>query len=220
MADDANFVNGRLRLTAFLRLIENELPSRPSRFRRRDPVSAEQSHLSFLEAAPPIGVPLVLKPEHGIPAVDLAISQTLPQTNHIQCNVAEELVAPHNDIARAGLPLQRNSPYDLSALPDFSERCSNRTTEDNGESRCGYLPVEQPRIVRSSMERHPSALPSDQTSQQARKAPTVKPRKTSHRRYVSRSPRKRRLPVNELPLIRTTTADGLPQPEVRPSGSS
>jgi hypothetical protein len=165
-------------------------------------------------------VPLVLKPEHGIPAVDLAISQTLPQTNHIQCNVAEELVAPHNDIARAGLPLQRNSPYDLSALPDFSERCSNRTTEDNGESRCGYLPVEQPRIVRSSMERHPSALPSDQTSQQARKAPTVKPRKTSHRRYVSRSPRKRRLPVNELPLIRTTTADGLPQPEVRPSGSS
>jgi hypothetical protein len=35
MADDANFVGGRLRLAAFLRTVEDDVPQRPSRFKRR-----------------------------------------------------------------------------------------------------------------------------------------------------------------------------------------
>jgi hypothetical protein len=37
MTDDANFCNGRLRLTAFLRVVEDGMPPRPSRFKRRVP---------------------------------------------------------------------------------------------------------------------------------------------------------------------------------------
>jgi hypothetical protein len=37
MADDANFVGGRLRLAAFLRTVETDMPQRPSRFKRRLP---------------------------------------------------------------------------------------------------------------------------------------------------------------------------------------
>jgi hypothetical protein len=35
MADDANFYGGRLRLTAFLRVVEHDRPQRPSRLKRR-----------------------------------------------------------------------------------------------------------------------------------------------------------------------------------------
>jgi hypothetical protein len=38
MADDTNFCDGRLRLTAFLRAVENGMPARPSRFKRRVPL--------------------------------------------------------------------------------------------------------------------------------------------------------------------------------------
>jgi hypothetical protein len=35
MADDANFCGGRLRLAAFLRVVEYDMPQRPSRLKRR-----------------------------------------------------------------------------------------------------------------------------------------------------------------------------------------
>ena len=41
MADDANFCGGRLRLAAFLRVVENDMPQRPSRFKRRVPLVEE-----------------------------------------------------------------------------------------------------------------------------------------------------------------------------------
>jgi hypothetical protein len=44
MADDANFCGGHLRLTAFLRIVENNMPQRPARFKRRLPLFAELTH--------------------------------------------------------------------------------------------------------------------------------------------------------------------------------
>jgi hypothetical protein len=41
MAGDTNFCDGRLRLTAFLRVMEHGLPQRPSRFKRRVPRAGE-----------------------------------------------------------------------------------------------------------------------------------------------------------------------------------
>jgi hypothetical protein len=38
MVDNTNFCDGRLRLTAFLRVVENGMPPRPSRFKRRVPL--------------------------------------------------------------------------------------------------------------------------------------------------------------------------------------
>jgi hypothetical protein len=43
MTDDANFCDGRLRLRAFLRVVENDMPQRPSRFKRRHMQPAENA---------------------------------------------------------------------------------------------------------------------------------------------------------------------------------
>lgn len=42
MADDANFCGGQLRLTTFLRVVEHDLPQRPSRLKRRVPFAGEE----------------------------------------------------------------------------------------------------------------------------------------------------------------------------------
>jgi hypothetical protein len=44
MDDDANFCGGRLRLTAFLRIVEHNMPQRPTRFKRRWPLFADLTH--------------------------------------------------------------------------------------------------------------------------------------------------------------------------------
>jgi hypothetical protein len=41
MAADANFVDGRLRLAAFLRVVERDIPQRPSRFKQHAPLVRE-----------------------------------------------------------------------------------------------------------------------------------------------------------------------------------
>ncbi|KAH8728724.1 hypothetical protein GQ44DRAFT_824004 [Phaeosphaeriaceae sp. PMI808] len=44
MADDADFYGGRLRLAAFLRVVDNGMPQRPSRFKQRVPLVESQPH--------------------------------------------------------------------------------------------------------------------------------------------------------------------------------
>jgi hypothetical protein len=49
MPDDANFCDGRLRLTAFLRVVANGMPPRPSRFKRRVPLEQTSHDNSALQ---------------------------------------------------------------------------------------------------------------------------------------------------------------------------
>jgi hypothetical protein len=112
MTDDANFCGGRLRLSAFLRVVENDMPRHPSRFKRR----------------------------HIQSVTDVPLDPAFHQAN-IAANITEAAIAT---------PLPRVSD---------SKKSSTRSRE---------------------------------------------PLRT----------RKRKLPVNGLALLRTTTSDGLPEPGV------
>jgi hypothetical protein len=53
IVDDANFIGGRLRLTAFLRVVEGDIPQSPSRFERHAPlIKQPDSTESSLIGAP------------------------------------------------------------------------------------------------------------------------------------------------------------------------
>jgi hypothetical protein len=97
------------------------------------------------------------------------------------------------------------SVYDIPRSPTPIEHCLNLGADHDQYLHNNYAPVQQ------RSDPVPLAycqLNADTTlNTNAKKAPR-KPREPS-------STRKRRLPVNELALMRTTTSDGLPPPGVR-----
>lgn len=166
MADDTNFCDGRLRLTAFLRVAEHDLPQRPSRFKRRMPLTGEE--------------------HSGTAALERAESESEPETpsnpdEHPSLAVGAEIAPPH-------------SPAPPDVTPNESIAISDRTVVE----------PQKPTIGKDRI-RNKGPIARRQRADEPLSAGRLK---------TSRTP-KRRLPLNTLPLLRTTTSDGLPDPVVR-----
>jgi hypothetical protein len=150
MADDANFVGGRLRLAAFLRVVENDMPQRPSRFKRR------------------------------LPPKDYAREPNPAELPRIGDDV---LLDTEFDLQRSG-----------AAHVDAGKH------EGSG-SACAKGQYTSPKI--------------EQRTEKTKRVPRVaKLKKQSSGLHRFPDSRTRRLPVNGLALLRTTTSDGLPEPGV------
>jgi hypothetical protein len=145
---DANFHGNQLRLSAFLRIIGDGLPPRPTRCNRR--ATAEENRQMSRDCA-------------SIPIDKIPLSRASP--------VADV----HTLLPDAG--------------DEEPEECRRLTS-----------------VSSNSLPPRPET-PMTQRQAKAAKAPT--------RNQGSSHTRKRRLPVNELALLRTTSSRGLPHPSVR-----
>jgi hypothetical protein len=177
MTHDANFVDNRLRLTAFLRVVEEGIPPWPSRFRRRIQMPDETAELP------------------------VATSQS--QTATVEKRVATGVEVGVWNEDETEYRLQPGSIYDVPLSPT-----STRSSPASGDDQDVYE-------RQSPVQRQPDTSGSAKFAHQAGTAVPVKVKKASRKPLGSSSTRKRRLPVNELALLRTTTSDGLPQPGVR-----
>ncbi|KAF1919693.1 hypothetical protein BDU57DRAFT_536642 [Ampelomyces quisqualis] len=106
MADDANFCNGRLRLIAFLRVVEHDLPQRPSRFKQRMPLAGEEHGRTvaseLLEAESALRIPRV---REEVPSLDVEAEFDAPRSPALVEVGSNESIAV-SDIAVLG---HRNS---------------------------------------------------------------------------------------------------------------
>jgi hypothetical protein len=205
MTHDANFVDNRLRLTAFLRVVEEGIPPRPSRFRRRIQMPDET-------AEPPVATSqsqtnqVLLAPEaHQEPPISGSASpialRSIAAAAEKRVVIGVEVGVWNED--ETEYRLQPGSIYDVPLSPT-----STRSSPASGDDQDVYE-------RQSPVQRQPDTSGSAKFAHQAGTAVPVKVKKASRKPLGSSSTRKRRLPVNELALLRTTTSDGLPQPGVR-----
>ena len=169
MPQEADFCGDRLRLSAFLRVVGNGMPKRPTRFRRRVPVTDDSlepsTHFETTQEASTDAKTVFGKCLTKVPNVDPASSRVPEQPNSMSDNL---FTAPETD-NEGGAGFETHEDVEFVKLP--------------------------PRLK----ERNPTA--KTLTSKEPLK--------------VSKHQRKRRLPVNKLALLRTTSSDGLPLPSVR-----
>lgn len=164
MSRSADFCGDRLRLSAFLRVLGDGMPPRPTRCRRRLPLTNDSSELPDQYDISP-EVPVL--PEAAIAGQPKKLS-----------------------IAINSSPL---SPYDSASTQGNVLTASTYCQEDQGTN-----PLHAPsRFANSLFTEREGALPC--------KIPAK----------VAKNRRKRRLPVHQLALLRTTSSDGLPEPSVR-----
>ena len=169
MPQEADFCGDRLRLSAFLRVVGNGMPKRPTRFRRRVPVTDDS-----------------LEPSTHFETTQEA--STDAKTVFGKCLTK----VPNVDPASSRVPEQPNSMSDnLFTAPEI----------DN-EGGDGFETHGDVQIVKS-------------TPRLKERNPTAKTLTSKEPLKVSKHQRKRRLPVNKLALLRTTSSDGLPLPSVR-----
>lgn len=170
MLDDANFVGGRLRLTAFLRVLEGDIPQTPSRSELRahivkQPGDTEPSSI-------------------GAPNPRAAIIVNLPDNGHEE--VSADIIAHAETV------------FDLPRSPTTTNLGSGSQIENE---------------TKSFDTRRTSEKATKSTKKQNARVAKVKESFSTH--HKPQEKRKRRLPVNVLALVRTTTSDGgLPQPGV------
>jgi hypothetical protein len=206
MMHNANFVDNRLRLTAFLRVVEEGMPQRPSRFTRRSRVANKTAgfsvatsppHTNQVVPAPDAHQGLSIQGSASPNAISIAAAVENEGTIDTEFGQFEE-----NETENRA---QSSSIYDIPLSPIPTETRSSPASGDN-----------QAALERQSPgRRQQDSNPSAKFRQKARTAVLVKAKKASGKPLGSSSTRKRRLPVNELALLRTTTSDGLPQPGVR-----
>lgn len=188
MADDADFSNGRLRLTAFLRVVENGLPQRPSRFRRKVQFSKTAStDLSD--------------------ATSFEVSRTageLPGQSHGDAIERVETRAEKAGPSQATIDHRSPSPQDLEegTFPNVTDHTTKTSMDVSTDA-------ENTPHTGVTASAHQSA-----TNRPA--GPSIKPPQPHKSQNIQkgRKGQKRRLPVNCLSLSRTTTTDGLPDPFV------
>lgn len=181
---DANFHNGRLRLAAFLRVVESDMPKRPSRFKRRFHTPEEG-----------------LQEPNGPPVLEEA--ELITKQEEIGAPTGSD--AAKHMIRPDAVPLP--SEYDLprSMSPDQSGPERSHSHADFARSaNTGTPEVDEPQAVkhRKHLRKKPDITQSPSNTRVA-KVPGR-----------SSATRKRRLPVIGLALLRTTTSDGLPEPAV------
>jgi hypothetical protein len=173
MADDANFVGGRLRLAAFLRTVEDDVPQRPSRFKRR----LSSKHF-------------VREPDSAeIPCIGDDVLPDVSEQDRSR-GAAGGVSAEEAPIPGTEFDLPRSGAADVVA-----------GKHDGSDSAC-------------AKRQYSSAKTEKRTKNTKQVARVAKLKKQSSVLHKSSDTRKRRLPVNGLALLRTTTSDGLPEPGV------
>jgi hypothetical protein len=179
MDDDANFCGGRLRLAAFLRVVESNMPQRPSRCKQR---------MLSVEKLP-----------HQIVQFELLNTDQIIEASSTSMN------SPSLEAAASFPPQVHRSASIKSTV-----RCSPIPTDDTGYNNF------------KSNTHHDKKVNEQSTAAKVRKrvgkslivAHTTEAEDLS---ITSRRPsrtKKRRVPVNGLAMLRTTTSDGLPEPAV------
>lgn len=177
MAQEADFCGGRLRLSAFLRVVGDGMPQRPTRFRRRQRAADD-----FPEAST----------SHATDCTDMRIT-----------------VIQHEEISHEDEHFKDTSVLDTShsTLPEHPTLAPEdplpESTIDSGVQSGGCQQPEadqHPIAQRKAGKRTPTALTTNSPSEPCKMLSTRK---------------KRRLPVNELALLRTTSSNSLPRPSVR-----
>ena len=173
MPQEADFRGDRLRLSAFLRVVGDGMPQRPTRFKRR----SRDVHLGLNSST-----------HHDTDRTD----EVATPAQETACERSSNDV-PTLDIARSPSPEQ---PM-LTPEDPLPESAAHNGHQGNRERLEGF---QLPNIQQQAAKR---------TSITTNTKSPKKPRQTSSTR------KRRRLPANELALLRTTSSDGLPRPSVR-----
>jgi hypothetical protein len=190
MGHDENFCGDRLRMTAFLRVVES-VPERPSRFRRRLPEKNDehQTGRSDITDGPSKFGTLAVGPA----TLSCPSSAGTTDPERSQEDSMHTPVSGTNDPAI--LPDDGQDPEESLALSEVrSTATGSQSLLQNGNNEWDSTTLHSP---------------SKRVSVYASSA-----KKTDARANRASDTRKRRLPVNELPLVRTTTEDGLPDRSV------
>jgi hypothetical protein len=204
MDDDANFRGGRLRLTTFLRVVENGIPERPSRFKRRGPLLlVEQLPQTANQHVPghtdPSSAPT---PGEGGGLLESMLQPPVVETTIYDSNSAQDDASV--DVATNVQPnpfMLAGSEYDIPCSPSSADPfmdSGDHSTKDGSSA-------DDRRVVANA------------TKFDCNRMATRKPKALGIKSKPQRpaNARKRRLPVQSLALLRTSTADGLPYPSVR-----
>jgi hypothetical protein len=201
MDDDASFRGGRLRLTAFLRVVENGIPERPSRFKRRvPPPLVEQLPQTVTQHFPghtdPSSAPT---PVQGGGLLDSMLQPSIVESTIHDSSSAQD--AASVDVATNVQPnpvMQAGAEYDIPCSPSPADpfmEFGDHSTKDASSA-------DDRRVV------------ADATKFDCSRMATRKPKALGIKRKPQRPPnaRKRR---QSLALLRTSTTYGLPYPSVR-----
>lgn len=193
MAHETNFCGDRLRMSAFLRVMEYGIPPRPRRFRHRVQVVEEPAYESYSVTTDQTFSPMVISSEqsiHNIPhPLTTEASTPNAEANHVR----------HSSLSNAPA-IDADSIHEIQYLPAPAEPYRGPVKDNHLESA---RPLQQ----------HSNIL----TFNRYQQGPETNAHKTPSKPYGSSIIRKRRLPVTGLALLRTTTSDGLPAPSVRSS---
>ena len=173
--DEANFSGDRLRLTTFLRVVEN-VPLRPSRFRRRVEHVEQRTDESH-QLLPVVDSTINLKASEPIPDDDASLTIA----------PADVYVIPRSPVLETPLL----TPSDIDGI---NLNGSDLIAAPSPRNEQAGIKVTRPDRERTAVMRAPLEMSTSPA--------------------VSSGSRKRRLNVNALALLRTSTLDGLPEPSV------
>ncbi|KAF2658754.1 hypothetical protein K491DRAFT_713238 [Lophiostoma macrostomum CBS 122681] len=179
MGQDENFCGDRLRLAAFLRVVDS-VPERPSRFRRRLPEGGNEHETGHGNiTAGPSSIEML--------ALGQSPSSRSSPTARTTTGERQTDDSLHTPV----------SATDDAAIPQDDDPVQDE-------------PFSIPKAQSTTTNSHGSESTTLQSSSKGVVVYTSSATKTDPRGKAASGTRKRRLPVNELPLVRTTTEDGLP----------
>ncbi|KAH7394978.1 hypothetical protein DE146DRAFT_66731 [Phaeosphaeria sp. MPI-PUGE-AT-0046c] len=176
MADDTNFSGGRLRLTAFLRAVENGMPQRPSRFRRRMQLSRE-----------------------GTAELNDSNFFYTPCTGRTDSRHMDNAVQGMETDAQKEGPSHARVGHRVPSSPNLEE-ITSIDLDGYGSKNPWRAPVNAKSIRQTS------------ETATAHRTATKGPIRQTRSLTRPQKSQKRQLPGDCLPLIRTSTSDGLPDP--------
>lgn len=213
MTHDANFREDRLRLVAFLRVVEPGMPPRPSRFKPKQHSIDEAS--SATSSASPFHVSSVVdsveSPCHFSSSVSAQTSSI--SSANIAAAVGLEVDAEINQPVNAQ---QRKLPSKLTRGLDDYPRVVSTLPIDLGWTRTFHPRRGTNGDHRSDQQQSMHLSPSKNSMQdKSNPTPTSKMIGLWNKRSHHYDTQRGGLPVNELDLSRTTTMEGLPAPCVR-----
>lgn len=205
MFDDANFCRGRLRLAAFLRIVQNDGPRRPTRFRSRIPLAERKDDQS--------NGPLTEDTDSSVeesPSRDGAHTPV-----YGTCGSLPRAETPPSLAGCQSSQIQSDgqSGWRKSANFDLNIPCSSSPTRLN--ARSDHETIGEQGNGRTSGNNQSTLQATGRSNNITKVVHKRRPMTSSTNPAKSLRTRKRRLPVSGLALLRTTTSDGLPIPSVR-----
>lgn len=201
MDHDANFVGDRLRLATFLRIVELEMPQRPSRFKRRlEPVDIE-NHKSDHLGSTHVESPTVEARTYGETPGPTSTAPKSPRRESVQepTHYQNTNTILEDREATPRSPMPTGSVFNISRSPTSVNPCLGFEDSTSVQDKHGLVAKATNKGVK----------------RQSGSAQVLKVEKAYCKATGFTNTRKRRLPVNGLALLRTTTTDGLPEPSVR-----